>query len=320
MRIVKLAELLEHKYKVAASTADLEAMVRKYIDRLYEVVHKQFPILYEIFDSGASKPKDEREEFGIKGYQFIHALVDEINKLMEVHNTISMPLLQSKLAGIANLIDENLQVKSLSGSLGNSQFPHVEEIVRIIRPIGGHKAKQTWVQRSVDNDVKKAREGLKRIKSIVTTMLNDLAKMGMAKIPHGGRFEAQRQPLSVYDIIKFIRLYGGKFGIEDKEDWNQVFDDDPKFLEDMTSVVYAADRARTAREYENVRNMVLEALRRHREKTEGVNVPYFEAGEEQAKEMATPEQDETPPSLPTPANNNQKVSSRNFERLLRKYQ
>ena len=319
MRTVRLAELLAHKYKVAVSTADLEVMVRKYIDRLYEVVHKQFPILYEIFDSGAAKPKNEREEFAIKGYQFIHTLVNEINKLMEVHNTISMSQLQAKLANIASLIDDNLQVKALSGSPMNSQFPHVEEIVKIIRPTGGHKAKHDWVTRSVNNDVKKAREGLKRVKSIVTTMLSELAKMGLANVEHGGRFEAKRQPLSAYDIIKFIRLYGGKFGIEDKEDWNQVFDNDPQFLEDMTTVVYAADRARTAREYENVRNMVTEALRRHREKTEGVNTPYFEAGEEQAKEMAQPEQSEEE-GLPTPANTNQKASSLQFEGLLRKYE
>lgn len=309
MRTARLAQFLAHKYKVAVSTADLEVMVRKQIDTLYGYVNGTYKILRDCAMSEASNPANEHEELAVKGSKFCKQLVSIVDYLKKNRNNISMPELQAALVKLSTLIDENLKVK------GDVQFPQVSALIWEMIPLNGQKVKATYVEKVRKETVNRARHGIMRLKSAATTMLDQLEQMGLASSPASGRFEAERTKLDPYTVINFIRTHGGQYGIEDEGDWNIVFRNDPQFLEDMTTVINAKERARTPKDEEWVRAKVLQALRDHRARTEGVNQPYFEAGEDQARQMAAPEQDETPP----PSTTNPKVSSPTFERLLRKY-
>lgn len=321
MRTNKLADLFAHKYKVAVSTADLEVMLRKQIDLLYTYVHSAYDILDKCATADASNPTNEHEKQAVAGHQFCKSLVSFIDYLKKERDSIPLPKMQSVLVEISKLIDDNLKVQ------GAVQFPHVSALIWEMVPLGGQKVKPAFVEKRRKELANKARHGISRVKSVVTQMLTNMEEMGMAKVP-SNRFIAQRTGLDLYDVIDFMRTHGGEFGIEQNDDWDVVFRNDPEFLEEMTTVIYALKRARTAVEHEAVRGKVLQALREHRARTEGVNTPYFEAGEEQAKQMALPEQNEEEPIKPAntnatvPANTNAKVmsSSLKMERLLRKYQ
>jgi hypothetical protein len=306
MRIARLADLMAHKYKVAASTADLEMSVRKHIDTLYDYAHKAYDILETCANAGAAKPTNEQEEQAVAGYEFCKALVSIIDYLKKERNNIPMSKLQRAFVDIAKLIDTNLAVQ------GPVQLPHVSALIWEMIPLS-QKVKPAYVDKIRKEKANKARHGIARIKSVVTTALDEMGKMGMSiETGIGGRFEPQRTSLDMYDIINFIRRFGGQYGIEDEGDWETVFRNDPQFLQDMTTVINAKQRARTAVEDEQVKAIILQALRDHRARTEGVNTPYFEAVEDKAKQMALPEVD-------GPASKETK-SSLQFEWLLRKYQ
>lgn len=305
MEIAGLADFMAHKYKVAVSTADLEVSVRKHIDTLYDYAHKAYDILETCANAGAAKPTNEQEEQAVAGYEFCKALVSIIDYLKKERNKIPMPKLQKAFVDLSKLIDTNLSVQ------GPVQFPHVSALIWEMIPLS-QKVKPAYVDKIRKEKANKARHGIARIKSVVTQALDDMTKMGMSQeTGTGGRFTAQRTSLDLYDIINFIRRFGGQYGIEDKDDWETVFRNDPRFLQDMTTVINAKQRATTAVEDAQVKEQILQALRDHRARTEGVNTPYFEAGEDQAKQMASPEV--KPVSKET-------KSSLDFERLLRKYQ
>jgi hypothetical protein len=310
MRIVRLADLMAHKYKVAVSTADLEVMVRKHIDTLYNYVHVAYSVLENCAMADASKPTNEHEALAVAGHDFCKALVSGIDYLRKERNKIPLPKLQKALVDMAKLIDDNLAVK------GDVQFPQISALIWEMLPMSGQKVKPAFVDKTRKEMSNKARHGISRIKSVITQALNDLGKMGMTSdTGTSGRFDAQRTTLDVYEIINFIRRHGGEYGIQDEGDWELVFRNDPQFLQDMTTVINAKQRAHTAVEDEQVKAAIFKALKEHRARTEGVNTPYFEAGEDKAKEMALPEEPEK--ELP-PAK--EITSSLHFEGLLRKYQ
>lgn len=303
---------MAHKYKIAASTADLEVMVRKHIDVLYTYVHGTYGILNDCAMADASNPTNEQEELAVRGHKFCKQLVSIIDFLKKSRNTVTMPELQAALVRMSTLIDKELQVE------GGVQFPQISALIWEMIPLHGQKVSPAYVEKVRKEKSNKARHGIMRIKSVATTALKELQQMGLSQNPASGRFEAQRTKLDLYDIIKFIRAHGAQYGIQDEGDWETVFRNDPQFLEDMTTVIYAKERAHSPRDEAYVSAQILKALRDHRARTEGVNAPYFEAGEDQAKEMVQPEQDEPAPSTANPPLKNE--SSRKFERLLRKYQ
>lgn len=348
MRTVKLAKFLAHKYTVAVSTADLEVMVRKQIDTLYGYINGTYKALRDCAMADASNPTNEQEELAVKGHRFCKQLVTIVDYLKKNRNDIPMPELQSALVRLSTLIDENLKIK------GDVQFPQISALVWEMIPMGGQKVKPAYVEKVRKEMANKVRHGIMRLKSVATTMLDQLEQMGMASSPAKGRFTAERTSLDLYDVIKFIRTYGPQYGIQDEGDWEIVFRNDPQFLQDMTTVIYAKERAHTPREEEQVKAKALQALRDHRARTEGGNQPYFEAGEGEAKQMWAPEQEavpSAPKSAPAPSFNphlqksieerderhrqqqeimenwkqqyeeeKNKQSFYNFDRLLRKYQ
>lgn len=313
MRTARLAKLLAHKYKVAASTAESEVMVRKQIDTMYDYLKGTYKIVRDCAMADASDPQNEQEELAVKGHKFCKQLVSIVDYLKKSRDTIKLPELQAALVKMSTLIDENLKVQ------GAVQFPHVSALIWEMIPLS-QKVKPAYVEKVRKESANKARHGIMRLKSVATTMLDQLEELGMAKSPASGRFEAERTSIDMYEILNFMRKHGEGYGIAGEGDWEVVFRNDPQLLSDITTIINALQRGRLARTDAEVKAEVLKALREHRARTEGVNTPYFEAGEEQAKEMAKPEQDEEEPAAPTPANTNQKASSHSLEGLLRKYQ
>lgn len=259
MKIDRLADLLVFKYKLATSSVELEAGLRKKIGMLWSYPNKQFNILRACADSGASKPKNPQERIAVTGHLFCKELLSWIDYLKDNSATLSLGEIRESLLNIAKLIERNKNATfNKAGKYDaraeptDRQFPHVSELIFQMFPV------------SRKNDVKlrneqysKARTGLSRIVSVASDMMDDVRKLEVmvpekfthkdttdvdinTKMP--SRFKPQRSPISVNDIVDFINQHGSDYGISSQEDWATVFRDDPELKDKMTIVINTLNR------------------------------------------------------------------------------
>lgn len=259
MKIIRLADLLVLKYKLAISPAELEAGLRKKAVILASYPNKHFNILKACAESGASKPKTPNERIAVAGYLFCKELLSWINYLADNASTLSLGEIREALLNIGKLIERNKNATFNKAGKYDSrikstdkQFPHVSELIFQMTNIGRkHDVKLRNEQYS------KARTGLARIVSVASDMMDDIRKLEVmvpekfthkdttdvdinAKMP--GRFKPQRSPISINDIIDFIHQHGADYGISSQEDWATVFRDDPELKDKMTTVINTINR------------------------------------------------------------------------------
>lgn len=285
MRLTRLAELLVAKHKFAASAAESENLLRREINLLWNIPNKSFNILKACAESGASKPKDAKENIAVLGHKFCKQLLSLIDYLKS--NMLDIPLVEMRevLLNIANLIDSNKDLKfnakgkvSEDGEVAPVQFPHVSELIFQITPI------RTKHEIKLRNELQgKARTGLSRILSICSTMLDEISQLEVMDptkfkavdsvdpevnieqvVPE--RFSPQRAPLSNYDILDFIRQHGDKYGISNTEDWELAFRNDPALKEDITTVINALNRGHSPRNGLSVKDEIAQILQQHKDR------------------------------------------------------
>jgi len=267
MNLLRLAELFVIKYAVSAE--NLENSVRADIHQLWKFPNENFNILRVCAESNPKNPKTDDDVKAIKGFKFCQQLLTMID-YMKVHMK-SMPLGQMReiLLTIVNLIQENIHLKFKEET--SIQFPHVSEL--IFQMIG---VKTKHDRKVRDEQFGKAKTGLSRILSLSLTMLEKLEKLEMMdpskfnftdldqKLPE--RFIPQRAPLSVYDIVDFIRQHGLEYGISNKEDWETVFTNDPELRERMTTVINAINRGLSPKDSFFVKTEIAKILKEFKER------------------------------------------------------
>jgi hypothetical protein len=152
----------------------------------------------------------------------------------------------------------------------------VSELIFQLTPIA------TKHQVKLRNDLySKARNGLFRILSLSSTMLDEIKQlevMAPEKFTHDNftdvdinqenpiRFTPQRAPLSNYDIIDFIRQYGDDYGISGTEDWELALRNDNELKQEMTTVINALNRGHTPRDNASVKEQIAQILKKHEER------------------------------------------------------
>lgn len=259
MKIDRLADLLVFKYKLATSSAELEASLRKKIAMLWSYPNKQFNILKACADSGASKPKNPQERIAVTGHLFCKELLSWIDYLKDNSATLSLGEIRESLLNIAKLIERNKNATfNKAGKYDaraeptDKQFSHLSELIFQMFPI---KRKHDIKLR--DEQYSKARTGLARIVSVASDMMDDVRKLEVmvpekfthkdttdvdinTKMP--SRFKPQRSPISVNDIVDFINQHGSDYGISSQEDWATVFRDDPELKDKMITVINTLNR------------------------------------------------------------------------------
>ncbi len=285
MNIFRFAELYALKYADISSSKE-EEQIRKDIHILWEIPNKHFNILSACAQSEPRNPKNNNEVKAVSGFKFCQELLSTIDYLKSNFDKVSLGEMKEALLSTVNLIKSNEYVKydlngkkSEKGEASNVQFPHVSELIFEMIPI--RKQNDRIIR---DQQFAKAKKGLSRILSFSLSILEKLSKLEM-KIPEKfehaphdpninedqklpERFSPQRGTLSDYDIIDFIRQHGDEYGINTTEDWGIVFRDDPKFKEEMTTVINALNRGHYPRGSVDVKMQIAEILKRHEERKE----------------------------------------------------
>ncbi len=298
MRIIRLAEWFAVKY--ADVSADQEKSVRKDIGKLWDMFHKQFPVLEMLVQSSPSKPKNPHEKKAVAGHKFLKELgvmIDHLNK----NSNIELLRLKEALHLIVKLIEDNRKASFDSdGKLSETsaeqlvpvQFPHVAALLFEVFNIGSKNDR-----RARDAQQAKARTGLSRILSLSLSMidaLNDIEMLSPEKFEtkdqylpeevntdeaaEGNRFRPQRGALSTYDIIDFLRQHGDQYGVENRDDWTKLFFNDPVLKEEITTVINALNRGHNPIDSVSVKMQIDDILRRHKEREAASNAELF--GEE----------------------------------------
>jgi hypothetical protein len=281
MRVDRLAQLLENKYKLSlgGSTAQEEQLVRKTIDSLVNWYSKTEPIIMRLaLDKNLiSGTADTPEEKSIKaGHKFclkLHSLIEDLDNMKQ-----KTPLAQvgQQLMRITDLIGANVSFIDAKG-----KFPSVNDLI-FATFRSGTKFERDKIR---DTQYQKASKVLERIYSLSITMLKEIKKLTSdPSIAIPERFEGARKPLSVYDIIKFIRLHGEKYGISSREDWGVVMENDPQLRKEMTTVINALNSGHTPKDPTNVMAQIAPILERYRMKQQ-TNVPAVEMGLDEKQEQ-----------------------------------
>jgi hypothetical protein len=304
MRIVRLAELLVLKHKLAISPAELEAQLRKKISVLWIYPNKNFNILRACADSGAAKPKDANERKAVAGHLFCKELVSIIDYLKVNAASLSLGAIREALTHIIRLIEKNKDIKfgpngkpTEEGESEGIQFPHVSELIfQLIQVNRKHDVKLR------NEQFGKAKTGLSRILSVALDMMDDVHKLEVM-VPEKfkyenvtdidtdqslpDRFKPQRAPISENDIVDFIRQHGDDYGISSQEDWGHVFRDDPEAKGQMTTVINTINRTPkdaqgrpiwNPKDAADVKMLIADVLQRV-EQRKSTNAPLFEDSE-----------------------------------------
>lgn len=268
MRIVRLASLFTHKYKIATNTVAIENSLRSKITNMWHITNKTYNVLRACANSDVSKPTTDQEVKAVAGYEFCKQLLSIIDYMQANQKEISLPNIKDAVNEIIKLIIENKGDSAI-------QFPHVSELIFQITPTNTRHDRKLR-----DELFGKARTGLSKILSIALDMSKEIKQLSGDKTgPLADRFNPTRAPLSEYDIIDFIRQHGIEYGIPNNEDWSIAFRNDPELKEEITTVINALNRGHSPRDAASVKMQVAEILRNYEERKSS-NAPLFESAEQ----------------------------------------
>lgn len=288
MRIVRLGELLAHKYKIAGEAEILEGDIRRSIEQLWRLPNIKFNILRAAWQANPKKTKDTPEEdMVMEGFALVKKVVDAINAIKEGANDMDLSTMEKKLKSIKRAIQS--QMKETRNGVN---FP---EVMMLVSALLDPLQKNKWDVKYEGGQWGKARTGLKLILEYVSDMLFNIQKLKMirAGAPKEEIFEAeeeyrkydrpklkaQRVPLHESQIKDFILKYGPDYGLNSEEDWAIAFREDPEFKEEIHDIINALSRGRIARNDPYVKSEVGNIIREHKKRM-ATNVPVFETDEE----------------------------------------
>ena len=275
MQILKIANLLVLKHANSGANA-LEKSLRANIHSLWRFPNdeKLFNILSACAQANPTNAKTPEEKKAVDGFKFCQQLLSMIDYLKSNQDTVPLGEIREVLLHVISLIQENIHKHQEEGR--TIQFPHVSELIFQMIP-----AKTVHERTRRDQQFGKAKTGLSRIQSLASTMLEQIEKLEVMvpekftykevtdidrdqKVPE--RFSPQRAPLSVYDIIDFIRQHGLSYFLPDQEAWQIAITDDPILKDQMTTVINAVNRGHNPRDDAGVKAQVQKILKEYAER------------------------------------------------------
>ena len=284
MQILKIANLLVLKHANSGADA-LEKSLRANIHSLWRFPNdeKLFNVLGACAHSSPTNAKTPEEKKAIEGFKFCQQLLSMIDYLKSNQDTVPLGEIREVLLHIINLIQENIHKHQEGGRA--VQFPHVSELIFQMIP-----AKTVHERKKRDEQFGKAKTGLSRIQSLAATMLSQIEKLEVIvpekftykevtdidrdqKMPD--RFTPQRAPLSVYNIVDFIRQHGLSYFLPDQEAWQVAITDDPELKEQMTTVINAVNRGHLPKDGAEVKAQISKILKDYAERRMN-NTPELE--------------------------------------------
>lgn len=282
MQIFKIAKLLMLKH--AASNADaLESSLRANIHSLWRFPNELFNILNACSQANPKNAATPTEKKAVDGFKFCQQLLSMIDYLKVNQDTVPLGEIREVLLHIINLIQENIHKHNEDGKI--IQFPHVSELIFQMIP-----SRTVHERKKRDEQFGKAKTGLSRIQSLAATMLKEIEKLEIMvpenftykevtqvdrDQPIPDRFSPQRAPLSVYDIVDFIRQHGLDYFLPDKEAWQAAITDDPILKEQITTVINAVNRGHDSKDSAEVKIQIQKILKDYVERRIN-NAPEFE--------------------------------------------
>ena len=254
MSLFQLALRYEQKYALTSSAspdfARLENSVRHSLDVLWQIPNKSFNILRACADSGAANPQNDNERLAVEGYHLCRRVVSLADYLKANRDSLS-------LSDIRNSLDKMLAF--IADARKDGLFPAVSELIFQLMPSG-----RKYDRKVREQEYAKARKGLSRMTSVALTILNEMNKMAGA-VEQTGRFDPKGAELSEEEIVSFIRQYGDRYGIPDRQSWTDVISMDPSLLSELTRLVHAVLRGHVPANGQDVKREVETILRTRHE-------------------------------------------------------
>lgn len=284
MQIFKIAELLVLKHAAVSDADTLEISLRADIHSLWRFPNELFNILSACAQVDPKNANSSDEKKAVEGFKFCQQLLSMIDYLKSNQKTAPLGEIREVLLHVVTLIKDNIHKHQEDGK-AVVQFPHVSELIFQMLP-----AKTVNERKKRDEQFGKAKTGLSRILSLAATMLSKIEKLELLvpekftykevtqidrdqKIPD--RFSPQRAPLSVYDIIDFIRQHGLDYFLPDREAWQVAITEDQILKEQMTTVINAINRGHGPRDSVGVKAQIQKILKDYAERRIN-NAPEFE--------------------------------------------
>jgi hypothetical protein len=261
---------MAHKYKVAASEVEKnDAAIRRGIVELWNAsTGKPYGGFLRDLTSAHLGDDPGLASRAEPGQNFLIRLLDIIDVMKTNYRELELSELRSNLKEIIAAIE----TAAAPGLKGTIDFPMITDLV-FAAVKGRNKMESEKFKKEYYG---KARTGLTRLHSMAKSLLSQLNKFeGLPSTEdptkayrHHGRerLEPQRNQLSEYEVMPFIREYGMEYGLRNQQDWATAFRDDPMFKEEITTVINAVNRGRIPRDEASVKMEIAKVIRQHEER------------------------------------------------------
>lgn len=298
MRLFRLADLLAHKYKIAANEAEVrDAQIRRDLKYLWDLTNnKTYDVLRRITEAHVSgEPEDETEASAFHGQTFLKTIVSLIDFLVKNLQKVPVETIREKLNEVNELIETN--ASEASGGKGETvvSFPDAEAFIFMMDKATRGKNKSD--DRHIKMQYAKLRTVLDKIHNSADNILDSIALLkGEDRIQDSDkkhrsnqkkRWTPRRGQIHEWDIKDFLRQHGATYGLNSEEDWRLAFENDPPFKEAITTVVNALNRGKIPRDGAWVKMEIARIMNEHFQRM-ATNAPAFEVGEDQFKEISRP--------------------------------
>lgn len=296
MRLFKLADLLSHKYKIAAGATELEKKKADILRAVQDLYKASVGGLYgEILRDLTATAIDPDVKFPDKyvseaklGQEFLTELLNTIDVFKINLMELPFDVLRDKLSNII------VEIESQMEKMGKEvEFPNVTSLVFVgVRSRSLHeneKFKKAYYG--------KARKGLLQLYGMAKDILKSLnifEGVPSAVDPNKKYRSHQRERLTgkpaeldQYDVFPFLMQYGNSYGINTQEEWALLFRDDQQLKRAIQKIVHAHNSGHYPRDAAFMRAKIDEILSKHRI-GQATNAPAFEISEDQFKEQYRP--------------------------------
>jgi hypothetical protein len=253
----------------------LEKNIRNEVHTLWRYPNELFTILAACSQAEPSGGKSLEEIKAISGSRFCREVLSIIDFLQIHRDDLPLGEMREALVNLISLIKENLG-KKFGGESSSIQFPHVSELIFQMIPV---RSKQDRVYR--DQQFGKAKTGLSRIMGLAISMSEKMDRLeAIAPEKFSGididhplpeRFKPQRAPLSIHDIVDFIRQHGDEYGVQSQDDWSLALTNDHQLKEQMTTVINAINRGHVPKDGKMVKEEIARIIKAFKERKEKLN-------------------------------------------------
>jgi len=280
MSLARIAAIYSNKMAAEIEPAtlssklnNLEEHARFTADILYNLVDR-YNIVRACSESEAKKGQGTTEKQAIKGYLFCKAILSIIDRLKADQDKLPLKIMHE---GLRLLLDQ------ISAEHKKNNFADEVELIFQMLPSGTQYERKLRDEQygkfrtAMSELVKSAKKGIKNIQDYYK--LREYMEKQKIEVPPEEEylpfeetnleqelpedFQPTRAPLSVYDIVDFIRQHGDEYGIESRDDWGKVMTYNPELKSLLTGVINAINRGHIPKDKEYVKEQIKNILTKY---------------------------------------------------------